>query len=98
MRPSEGFYTSEVPAPCGWPLRTFTAAELDVVPGIENPSEMVHKHVGTRGVAEPSALLAAGAERLALPKQIYTEPGAGRSMTLAVARIPFPRRREVSHG
>jgi cobalt-precorrin 5A hydrolase len=83
----------------GWPLRTFTAAELDAVPGIENPSEMVQKHVGTRGVAEPSALLAAGAERLLLPKQIYTEPGAGRSMTLAVARIPFPQRAsEASHG
>jgi cobalt-precorrin 5A hydrolase len=82
----------------GWPLRTFTAAELDVVPGIENPSEVVQKHVGTRGVAEPAALLAAGADRLAVPKQIYTEPGAGRSMTLAVARIPFPRRPEASHG
>src|SRR4051812_24498528 len=23
FRPREGFYTSEVPAPCGWPLRTF---------------------------------------------------------------------------
>jgi cobalt-precorrin 5A hydrolase len=77
-----------------WPLRTFTAAELDVVPGIENPSEMVQRHVGTRGVAEPAALLAAGAERLVVPKQIYTEPGAGRSMTLAVARIPFAKRTE----
>ncbi len=75
-----------------WPLRTFTAGELDAVPGIETPSAMVAKHVGTRGVAEPAALLAAGAERLALTKQIYTEAGAGRSMTLAVARIPFPSR------
>jgi len=82
----------------GWPLRTFTAAELDAVPGIENPSEMVQKHVGTRGVAEPAALLAAGAERLLVPKQIYTEPGAGRSMTFAVARIPFPKRTEAAHG
>ena len=23
VRPAEGFYTSEVPAPNGWPLRTF---------------------------------------------------------------------------
>jgi cobalt-precorrin 5A hydrolase len=81
----------------GWPLRTFTAAELDVVPGIENPSEMVQKHVGTRGVCEPAALLAAGAERLVVPKQIYTEPGAGRSMTLAVARVPFLER-QANHG
>jgi cobalt-precorrin 5A hydrolase len=81
----------------GWPLRTFPAAALDAVPGIENPSAVVQRHVGTRGVAEPAALLAAGAARLVVPKQIYTEPGAGRSMTLAVARIPFGKR-EVAHG
>jgi cobalt-precorrin 5A hydrolase len=78
----------------GWPLQTFTAAELDAVPGIENPSAVVEKHVGTRGVAEPAALLAAGADRLLVGKQIYTEPGANRSMTLAVARTPFPARRQ----
>jgi len=77
----------------GWPLHTYGAAELDVVPGIENPSETVRRHVGSRGVAEPAALLAAGAARLLVPKQTYTEPGAGRSMTIAVARVPFPPRR-----
>jgi cobalt-precorrin 5A hydrolase len=82
----------------GWPLRTFTAPELDAVPGIENPSEVVQRHVGTRGVCEPAALLAAGAARLLVPKQIYTEPGAGRSMTLAVARVPFSPRQEATHG
>jgi cobalt-precorrin 5A hydrolase len=82
----------------GWPLRAFTPAALDAVPGIENPSEVVQRHVGTRGVCEPAALLAAGAGRLTVPKQIYTEPGAGRSMTLAVARIPFPKRQETTHG
>jgi cobalt-precorrin 5A hydrolase len=79
----------------GWPLRTFAAAELDAVPGIENPSAVVQRHLGTRGVCEPAALRAAGADRLTVPKQIYTEPGAGRSMTLAVARIPFPRRQQT---
>jgi cobalt-precorrin 5A hydrolase len=83
----------------GWPLRTFPAATLDAVPGIERPSEVVQRHVGTRGVAEPAALLAAGADRLLVPKQIYTEEGAGRSMTLAVARVPHrPRNPEVTHG
>ena len=77
----------------GWPLVWFPAAALDAVPGIENPSEVVKRHVGARGVAEPAALLAAGAETLLVPKQRYTEPDAGRAMTLAVARIPFPRRR-----
>lgn len=83
----------------GWPIWTYSAAELDAVPGTENPSATVKRHVGARGVAEPAALRGAGARRLLVPKQIYTEPGAGRSMTLAVARIPFPRRsREVGLG
>ncbi|MGH8563404.1 MAG: cobalt-precorrin 5A hydrolase [Gammaproteobacteria bacterium] len=76
----------------GWPLEIYTAAQLDVVPGIENPSDTVKRHVGTRGVAEPAALLAAGARALLVPKRVYTEAGAGRSMTLAVARIPCPKR------
>lgn len=76
----------------GWPLRIYEAEELDAVPGIENPSAAVKKFVGTRGVAEPAALLAAGASSLLVPKQVYTEPDAGRSMTMAVARIPFASR------
>ncbi len=82
----------------GWPLVTYTAGELDATPGIETPSDTVLRFVGTRGVAEPAALRAAGAAKLLVPKQTYTEPGAGRSMTLAVARVPFAaRNREVSH-
>ncbi len=76
----------------GWPLRTYSPEELDVVPGIRNPSETVKRYVGSRGVSEPAALLAAGVEELLVPKQIYTEPGAGRSMTLAVARRAFVKR------
>jgi cobalt-precorrin 5A hydrolase len=72
-----------------WPLRIFTPEELDGVAGIENPSETVKQFVGTRGVAEPAALVAAGAAKLLVPKRIYTEAGAGRSMTFAVARVPF---------
>lgn len=76
----------------GWPLRTYPPEQLDAVPGIQNPSEKVKHHVGSRGVSEPAALLAAGVEELLVPKQIYTEPGAGRSMTLAVARRAFVKR------
>jgi cobalt-precorrin 5A hydrolase len=76
----------------GWPLEIYTAEELNAVPGIENPSETVKRYVGTRGVAEPAALLGAGSERLLVTKEIYTEPGAGRSMTLAIARVPFSKR------
>jgi cobalt-precorrin 5A hydrolase len=83
----------------GWAFHTFTAAALDATVGIETPSATVARHVGTRGVCEPAALLAAGAATLVVPKQIYTEPGAGRSMTLAVARIPFAKRtvQEAAH-
>ena len=81
----------------GWPLAIYTAEELDAVPGIANPSEIVMRHVGTRGVAEPAALKAAGAAHLLVEKQIYTEPGAGRSMTMAVARIPFSPRPETAN-
>lgn len=83
----------------GWPLVTFTAEELDATEGIENPSETVKKYVGARGVAEPAALRAAGAARLLVPKRAYTEEGVGRSMTLAVARVPFAKRNvEENHG
>jgi len=77
-----------------WPLVTYTAEELDAQPGIENPSETVKRHVGARGVAEPAALRAAGAGRLLVPKQTYTEESAGRSMTFAVTRVPFDKRRK----
>jgi len=80
----------------GCPLRVFTAEQLDEVPGIENPSEAVRYFVGSRGVAEPAALLAAGATKLLVPKEIYTEPGAGRSMTVAVARVPCAARGMVA--
>jgi cobalt-precorrin 5A hydrolase len=76
----------------GCPLHVFAARELDRVPGIENPSPIVKRHVGTRAVAEPAALLAAGARTLLVSKHTYTEPDAGRWMTLAVARIPFAKR------
>jgi len=78
-----------------WPFHVYAAEKLDVVPGIENPSETVKKHVGSRGVSEPAALLLAATNKLLVPKQTYTEEGAGRSMTFAVARIPFSSRSVV---
>lgn len=75
-----------------WPLELRPAAELDAVEGVENPSETVRTHVGTRSVGEAACLLVAGADRLLVPKTKYTEPGVDRSMTVAVARVPFPVR------
>lgn len=76
----------------GCPLRLFGAGALDAAPGIERPSEVVRGHVGTRGVAEPAALLAAGAKRLLVPKQVWRDSGDGRSVTVAVARFPREER------
>ena len=76
----------------GWELRVYSPQELDAIKDIPNPSETVKKFIGTKGVAEPSALLAAGAQDWIVPKQIYKEPAIARSMTMAVARIPFPAR------
>lgn len=81
----------------GVPLRTSPASVLDAAAGIETPSTRVLRLVGTRGVAEPAALLESGASRLLLPKTVYTEPGAGRSMTLAVARVEH-REARTAHG
>ncbi len=80
-----------------WPLRIYTAEELDLVEGIENPSEVVKKYVGTRSVSEAASILAAGARNLTVPKQKYTEPDAEHSMTMAVSRVPFFKR-EVTDG
>ena len=76
----------------GWEFKIFSPEELDRVEGILNPSETVRQFVGTRGVAEPAALVASGAQSLLVPKQIYKEPEIPRSMTLAVARILFSER------
>ncbi len=79
----------------GWPIQFYTPEELDNVPNLQSPSLTVFKHIGTRGVAEPAARLAAGVDELLVPKTIYTEEGAGRSMTIAVARAQFAKRAEA---
>ncbi|MEK6249342.1 MAG: cobalamin biosynthesis protein, partial [Planctomycetales bacterium] len=78
-----------------WRFDLFPAEQLDVVEGIENPSETVKKYVGTRSVAEAACLLSSGADRLLMAKQAYRETEGGRNMTCAIARIPFEKRREA---
>ncbi len=51
-----------------FPLRTFNSCELNQVEGIQK-SDTVMRSTGAFGVAEPSALLAAGANRLLVTKQ-----------------------------
>ncbi|MCP4295243.1 MAG: cobalamin biosynthesis protein [Proteobacteria bacterium] len=76
-----------------WPLITYTAEELDKVEGIENPSDLVKKYVGTRSVAEAACLLESGATQLLLPKRAHSKSLKGKNMTIAIARIPFASRK-----
>lgn len=49
-------------------LQTFSADQLNAVANLPNPSSLVQRYVGAQGVAEPAALLAAGARRLLVEK------------------------------
>jgi hypothetical protein len=62
-----------------WPLRTFSTEELAVVKDLPTPSEQAKKCVGVAGVAEPAALLSAGATDWLVTKQKYP------NVTVAVA-------------
>jgi len=75
-----------------WPFQTYPPEELDVVEGVENPSEVVKKYVGTRSVAEAACLLNSGASKLLMPKKAFKETEDGKNMTVAIARIPFEKR------
>ena len=70
----------------GWPTVFYSATELASVAGIPNPSPVVARCVGTPGVAEPAALLAAGADRLLVEKHVMASPLAPQRMTFALAR------------
>jgi cobalt-precorrin 5A hydrolase len=61
-------------------LRSFPRDELAAVGPLPTPSERVRAKIGIAGVAEPAALLAAGTQRLLVPKQ------RGPRVTLALAR------------
>lgn len=66
----------------GLPIAFYPAAALDAV-AAPNPSAAPLRHVGTRGVCEPAALLCAGASDLVVEKRRCG------NVTVAVARIPF---------
>ena len=76
----------------GWELELRPAEYLDSVEGVENPSELVRKYVGTGSVGEAACLAVSGATKLLVAKQKYTETSEGLNMTIAIARIPFSRR------
>jgi len=71
----------------GWQTFFYSPEELSRVSGIAHPSELVERHVGTPGVAEPAALLAAKAERLLVEKQALSSTLSPKRMTFALARL-----------
>lgn len=71
----------------GWETAFYPSEELARVSGIRNPSPVVEQCVGTPGVAEPAALLAAGADSLLVEKQVVASPLSPRRMTFALARL-----------
>ena len=68
----------------GWQLVAFPATDLAAV-AVPNPSPLVAAAVGSAGVAEAAALLAAGPQaRLVLTKRAYPR------VTIAIARSSPP--------
>jgi len=65
------------------PIEFYTRDELDQVKTVPNPSSLVNKHIGVKSVCEAAAMLATGRSCLIIPKT------AGRTVTLALAAIPF---------
>ena len=72
---------SEVAANHNWPIQYFRAAELGKIEAIPNASEIVKHYVGTLGVCEPAALIAAKANHLLVSKVKSSRA------TVAVARL-----------
>lgn len=70
-----------------WQTVFYPPEELARTSGIRNPSPIVEQCVGTPGVAEPAALLAAGVDRLLVEKQVVSSPLSPQRMTFAVARL-----------
>jgi len=64
----------------GVPVVSYAPEELAQVASLPTPSEKVRAKIGMPGVAEPAAMLAAGATSLLLPKH------RGQRLTMALAR------------
>ena len=68
----------------GWMLESFPKEVLQEVEGIQTPSKVFEKWVGTPSVSEAASLKSSGAKTLLVPKV------KSQKATLAIARIIFP--------
>ena len=71
----------------GWPLSFFTAEQLVQIE-VPNPSEVVHRYMGTPAVAEAAAMLAGhcGMEKLILEKHKYRGDD-NKNATVSIVRL-----------
>jgi cobalt-precorrin 5A hydrolase len=67
----------------GLPLTFYHRETLQQADGIQNPSTMVHNHIGVPSVCEAAAILASKGGTLIVPKQ------KNPNVTVAIARRPF---------
>jgi cobalt-precorrin 5A hydrolase len=67
----------------GWTLEIYAREALQSVEGVQNPSKVVEKWVGTPSVSEAAALKSSGSKDLLIPKV------KSKRATLAVARKTF---------
>ncbi|UOG36113.1 cobalamin biosynthesis protein [Leptospira noguchii] len=79
----------------GWDLIFFSPEELDRVSQLRSPSETVKNFTGTKSVSEAASLLASGANSLLLTKQKYKDTPNGKNLTVAISRIPHPKRPDL---
>ncbi|EMO29849.1 cobalamin biosynthesis protein, C-terminal-like protein [Leptospira interrogans serovar Bataviae str. HAI135] len=73
----------------------FSPEELDRVSQVRSPSETVKNFTGTKSVSEAASLLASGANSLLLTKQKYKDTPNGKNLTVAISRIPHPKRPDL---
>lgn len=66
----------------GWPLQTYSAAELAAVPGTFTPSPFVRRATGVDNVCERAAVLASGGT-------LFSKKHAGNGVTMALALKPY---------
>ena len=74
------------------PLHSYSARELDNTPGVQSPSVIVKKYVGTDSVGEAAALITSKTDSLLVPKQKHYDAETGKNVTIAICRKNYPRR------
>ena len=78
-----------------WPLQVFSVEEVNRVPNLPNPSAWAQRALGARGVAEPSAALAAHTNKWLVEKQRFANVTVAVCLREHPASRPSQRRMPV---